>query len=250
MKNAAKVFKGVLVVLILFSVGFSCAIIQKEYYNEYKYKSITDIRDGLISIQTKGKYTDGEEVEMNGTAIAIREDLVLALTHVCTLPRKIAMPSPFGMIEIDKDVEYEKNYINGKEVELVKRVDDVSLFKAEKLTPIGFELGDSDSLEIGTKVFMVGWSGLKERNFKQGIVSVLDLTCEEWDSKEFGLGKDMFMHTAPTNPGDSGSPLFARKGNKYEIVGIINAKYFGYDGMGFAIRINFIKNLINDIRED
>ena len=50
--------------------------------------------------------------------------------------------------------------------------------------------------------------------------------------------------TAPVQPGNSGGPVFDSKGN---LVGIINAKYFGAENASYAIKSIYLLNLFESL---
>jgi V8-like Glu-specific endopeptidase len=50
-----------------------------------------------------------------------------------------------------------------------------------------------------------------------------------------------FQSTIPVQPGNSGGPVFNESG---QLVGVINASYKDADNVSYAIKLNYIKNLI------
>ncbi len=81
----------------------------------------------------------------------------------------------------------------------------------------------------------------------EGIVSCVDRAINI-DGTPF----NMIQVTAAINPGNSGGPLFNTYG---EVVGIVSAKYSGYantaaEGLGFAIPINDVIAMVEDIMEN
>ncbi|HMF51202.1 MAG TPA: DegQ family serine endoprotease [Candidatus Saccharimonadales bacterium] len=99
-------------------------------------------------------------------------------------------------------------------------------------------LGDSSVLRVGDWVMAIGNPFGLTNTVTTGIVSAKGRTI--------GAGPyDNFIQTdAPINPGNSGGPLFNMAG---EVVGI-NAAIFsqsgGNVGIGFAIPVNLVKNLL------
>ena len=81
----------------------------------------------------------------------------------------------------------------------------------------------------------------------EGIVSCVDRAINV-DGTPF----NMIQVTAAINPGNSGGPLFNAYG---EVVGIVSAKYSTYsstvvEGLGFAIPINDVIAMVEDIMEN
>lgn len=126
---------------------------------------------------------------------------------------------------------------------------DVAVLKidATDLTPVLF--GDSDILQIGETVMAIGNPlGELDYSITNGIVSALDRLITTDDSTSL----NMFQTNCAINPGNSGGPIFNSYG---EVVGIATAKYATsqsgatVEGLGFAIPINDVKEIIGDLIE-
>ncbi len=105
-------------------------------------------------------------------------------------------------------------------------------------------LGDSDTLEIGESVLAIGNPFGLDRTVTSGIVSA--------KGRRIGAGPyDNFIQTdASINPGNSGGPLINHRG---EVVGVNTAIYSrggGNVGIGFAIPINLVKELLPQLQSD
>jgi S1-C subfamily serine protease len=50
-----------------------------------------------------------------------------------------------------------------------------------------------------------------------------------------------YQISVPIQPGNSGAPLFDDQGN---LIGIVNAKHLLAENAGYAIKVNYLKNLI------
>jgi serine protease Do len=104
-------------------------------------------------------------------------------------------------------------------------------------------LGNSDTLQVGDWVIAIGNPfGLSE-TVTAGIVSAKGRVIGE------GPYEDFIQTDASINPGNSGGPLVNMEG---EVIGI-NAAIFsqsgGNIGIGFAIPINLVKNVAQEIRQ-
>lgn len=101
------------------------------------------------------------------------------------------------------------------------------------------EMGDSDSLEVGTWVVAIGSPFGLEQTVTAGIVSA--------KGRIIGSGPyDDFIQTdASINPGNSGGPLINLKG---EVVGINTAIVASGQGIGFAIPINMAKEIVVQLK--
>ena len=105
-------------------------------------------------------------------------------------------------------------------------------------------LGDSDGLEIGEAVLAIGNPFGLDRTVTSGIVSA--------KGRRIGAGPyDNFIQTdASINPGNSGGPLINHRG---EVVGVNTAIYSrggGNVGIGFAIPVNLVKELLPQLEND
>lgn len=125
---------------------------------------------------------------------------------------------------------------------------DVAVIKieAEDLQPV--VLGNSDHLNVGDTVLAVG-NPLGELTFSMssGIASSVNRAINV-DGTPF----NMIQVDASINHGNSGGPLFNTYG---EVVGIVSAKYSsesntGAEGLGFAIPINDVSAIVEDIMEN
>jgi serine protease Do len=96
-------------------------------------------------------------------------------------------------------------------------------------------LGDSDRLRVGEWVVAVGNPFGLSNTVTAGIVSA--------KGRVIGAGPyDDFIQTdASINPGNSGGPLFNLQG---EVVGINTAIIPNGQGIGFAVPVNLVKNLL------
>ncbi|BAI80530.1 peptidase S1C, Do [Deferribacter desulfuricans SSM1] len=110
--------------------------------------------------------------------------------------------------------------------------------KDEELKPL--PLGDSDKTEVGEWVVAIGNPFGLEWTVTAGIISA--------KGRVLGEGPyDNFMQTdASINPGNSGGPLVNMKG---EVVGINTAIIPSGQGLGFAIPVNMLKELLPKLKE-
>ncbi|MBI9088562.1 MAG: DegQ family serine endoprotease [Desulfobacterium sp.] len=117
---------------------------------------------------------------------------------------------------------------------------DLALLKVEADDLEHLELGDSESLEVGTWVVAIGSPFGLEQTVTAGIVSA--------KGRIIGSGPyDDFIQTdASINPGNSGGPLLNLEG---EVVGINTAIIASGQGIGFAIPANLARGIIDQLRD-
>lgn len=110
--------------------------------------------------------------------------------------------------------------------------------KGAKLKTI--PLGNSDSIEIGEWVIAIGSPHGLEWTVTAGIISAKgrNLNAGPYDS---------FIQTdASINQGNSGGPLLNMKG---EVVGINSMIYANSQGLGFAVPVNMLKDLLPQLKD-
>jgi len=137
-------------------------------------------------------------------------------------------------VRLSNEREYEAEVV-GRDRKL-----DLALIKlkdASNLPSVSF--GSSDSLRVGESVVAVGNPYGLGHTVTLGIVSA--------KARAIGAGPyDDFIQTdASINPGNSGGPLFNWKG---EVIGINAAIRAGANGIGFAIPVNSLKDVLPQLR--
>lgn len=99
------------------------------------------------------------------------------------------------------------------------------------------ELGDSDSVKIGEKVIAIGNPLGLSFSTSEGIISARDR-----------IGSNnlpyYFQTDASLNPGNSGGPLINKEG---KVIGINNFKIISGESLGFALEINYARDIVNQI---
>ena len=127
---------------------------------------------------------------------------------------------------------------------------DVAVLKIEASGLQTVTLGDSDQLKVGQAVMAIG-NPLGELTYSltDGLISALDRLITTGSGND-STTMNMLQTNCAINPGNSGGPLFNSYG---EVIGITTAKYStsssgtNVEGLGFAIPINDVKNIISDL---
>jgi serine protease Do len=159
-----------------------------------------------------------------------RDGSILTNNHVVENAQKI-------VVKLADEQEYEAKVV-GRDPKT-----DIAVIKIEAkttLTPANF--GDSDRLEVGEWVMAIGNPFGLDSTVTSGIVSA--------KGRHIGQGPyDNFIQTdASINPGNSGGPLINLRG---EVIGINTAIFSrtgGNIGIGFAIPVNLVKELLPQLR--
>lgn len=119
---------------------------------------------------------------------------------------------------------------------------DIAVLKADEIDePFPYvTLGDSDTLQVGELVVCIGNPlGRLSGTVTVGVVSAL-----ERQINNNGYTMDLIQTDASINSGNSGGPLINSFG---EVVGVTNAKMPSAEGLGFAIPISDVDEIIESI---
>jgi len=124
---------------------------------------------------------------------------------------------------------------------------DVAVVRIEAKDVRPLPLGDSDGIDVGDWVVAIGNPYGLSHTVSAGIVSAKGRTKEDVQLDPAGY-YDFLQTDASINPGNSGGPLLDLKG---EVVGINSAiRGGGAQGIGFAIPINMVKQLLPMLLHD
>lgn len=121
-------------------------------------------------------------------------------------------------------------------------IHDIAVIKVKGKNFRSAELGDSDKLRVGQKVYAIGnpFGLAGGPSVTSGVVSAINRTIES----ERGFIEGLVQTDASINPGNSGGPLVDVTGK----VVAINTSIIPYaKGIGFAIPINSAKSCTDDI---
>jgi serine protease Do len=133
------------------------------------------------------------------------------------------------------------------EVVATDHITDIAVVRidAKGLRPL--PLGDSDTLDVGDWVVAIGNPFGLSHTVSAGIISAKGRSRQDVQLDPSGY-YDFLQTDASINPGNSGGPLLNLKG---EVVGINTAiRGGGAQGIGFAIPINMVKQLLPMLLRD
>ena len=192
--------------------------------------------DSYVAIST----TTQSGSEGVGSGIIITEDGYISTNyHVVENAKKITVILSNG----DKR---EAKYIDGDEV------NDIAVLKIQGRNLPAATLGDSDQTKVGERVMAIGtpYSASYAGSMTAGYVSGINRQYAVKNSNGT-VNKILKLIQTDTsvNPGNSGGPLFNMNG---EVIGVVTMKIAGsnYEGMGFALPINGVRDMIFDIIEN
>lgn len=147
-------------------------------------------------------------------------------------------------VTLSSDIELEATYVNGDQYY------DIAVLKIDSkdVTKVA-TLKEPSKIELGDSVFAVGSPLGKDYmgTITKGIISGINrMVTVKIDNQNYLM--EVMQTDAPINSGNSGGPLCNIKG---EVIGISSSKIkeTGVEGIGFAIPIDSVKAILNDIEQ-
>jgi putative serine protease PepD len=179
-------------------------------------------------------HTGTREGDAAGSGVVLSEDgLVLTNAHVIEGAQTIEVDFADGQTAEARVIGSAPEY----DVALVQAED-----LAEPVTPA--ELGSSDALQVGDDVVAIGNAlNLGDTpSVTTGIVSALGRAIQSPSGDTLA---DLIQTDAAINPGNSGGPLLNASG---QVVGINTAILADAQNVGFALSIDSITSIIDDLK--
>jgi len=126
---------------------------------------------------------------------------------------------------------------------------DLAVLKISDKSLPYLELGNSDKIDLGETVVAIGNPlGEFEDTLSSGIVSGLSRKITAYGGlplKATSL-RGLIQTDAAINPGNSGGPLVNMEG---KAIGVNTAMVMGAQNIGFAIPINYAKNILEEVKK-
>jgi serine protease Do len=197
----------------------------------------------VVTVLTRGEKLEStvfgrvrQETKGLGSGFVVDHDgIILTNNHVIEGADTIK-------VKLSNDAIYPANVV-GRDA-----LTDVAVVKIEEhnLTPL--VLGDSDKEEVGDWVIAIGNPFELSHTVSVGIISAKGRTVADVPLGDETGYYDFLQTDASINPGNSGGPLLNLRG---EAVGINTAiRGGGAQGIGFAIPINMVKQLLPMLLHD
>lgn len=167
-----------------------------------------------------------------GSGIILTSDgYILTNAHVIDGANKMK-------VTLNDGTQYETKVIG------IDKAADVAVIKIDAENLTAAELGNSDEANLGEAVAVVGAAGSFENSITYGYISALDREVETNYSSSGVL--NCIQTDAALNPGNSGGALVNMYGQVIGLsVGGMSHEY--YEGIGFAIRINDVIPIAEDL---
>ncbi len=195
--------------------------------------TIKDFQIKEIGFKSSNTSNSDMNVKATGTGLIISQNgYIVTNYHVIENSNSI-------QVEVIHDGK-EKTY-NAK-VEQKDIDNDLAILKIQdedfETLPIQYDINSNSAINVGESVFTIGFpyalGGMgKEAKFNDGKISA---------KTGFNGAINSFQTSIPVQAGNSGGPVFNQNG---ELVGIINAKFRKGDNVSYAIKLNYLKILLD-----
>ncbi|MEO8760781.1 MAG: trypsin-like peptidase domain-containing protein, partial [Bacteroidia bacterium] len=193
-----------------------------------------------IDFKSTGVTTSNADLDVKATGSGLifsKSGYILTNYHVVDGANKILIEiNNAGVSKTYNATLVQKDEDN--DVAILKISDD----NFKPLTDINYSFKESGGVDVGATVFTIGYpyalSGMgKEAKFTDGKIS---------SKTGYNNAINTYQTSIPVQPGNSGGPLFNEKG---QLIGVVNAKVKGADNVSYAIKLNYVKNLIELLPE-
>lgn len=164
-----------------------------------------------------------------GSGVLIQDGRILTAAHVVQAADKI-------------EVEFSDGQIAPAKVIASLPRADVAMLKLDWVpyNAVPAKLGDSDKMQVGDDVFIIG--------APYGIghsLSVGHVSARRPANVSFGAVKlELFQTDAAINKGNSGGPMFNMAGEVVGVISYILSQSGGFEGLGFAVTTNVAQKLL------
>ncbi len=213
--------------------------------------SLSRIIESLYTVRTEVEFridATGQvfKKDLQGTGVVLFGKYLLTVEHITRLDPP-TVNTPVGEVKVETTKVSERTVLeyDGKSYPLERLVLDkdldVALFQLPeglKLVSFPYRIGNSDELQVGNFVYLIGNPMNFGINVREGIVS--SLKAPKVVSKVNSIAENAFMVSNGLNPGDSGTPVIAIRDGRYELVGLSQGSFIRSQRLGWVIRINTV----------
>jgi len=203
-------------------------------FEEAVIRAVEKVKESVVNISTiqlvKRYLFEVFPAKGVGSGFIVRENgIIVTCHHVIQNARKINVITSDG-----------KNY-SAKLIGSDEKTD-LALLKIDEESLPTVKLGDSDKLRVGQIVIALGnpFGLFGEATVTMGVISAIGRTIRT----DRGIFENLIQTDAAINPGNSGGPLINSDG---EVIGVNNSIVPFAQGIGFAIPINTLKAIFDDL---
>lgn len=203
-----------------------------------QYRQLSPWGDDPFFRQFFGDRTYTQQVAGLGSGFLISPDgYILTNDHVAGNAKEITVTLTSGK-------QYKASLVG------TDQLTDIALLKIDGKDFPYIILGKSDDVMVGEWVIALGNPfGLFDINDKPTVtVGVVSNTGVRLERQDGGVYRDMIQTDAAINSGNSGGPLLNALGEVIGVNSVIYTPNQGNIGLGFAIPINRVKNIVAELR--
>ena len=192
--------------------------------------SVVIVRTVQTGIAPEGQ---GQLISMGGlgSGVIIASDgKILTAAHVVQAADRVGVEFPDGRLLPAKVIASEP-------------AADIALLQVEGVLPqtaVAAEVGDSDRVEVGEQIFIVGAPFGISHTLTVGHISARHTRALLYA----GFQMELFQTDAAINQGNSGGPMFNLSGQVVGIVSHIISRTGAFEGLGFVVTANMARRLL------
>ena len=237
-------FIGLILMFGIMKINGKTTVVQNVKNKNIKtttVEEVSDLKTAINNVYEAVVYIEvsGDRTSSSGSGFVYKTDdkygYILTNYHVIESGKKFR-------VTFNDGTEIDAEYVNGDEYY------DIAILKIskDKVKNVA-TIGDSSTLELGDTVFTVGAPLGKDYmgTITKGIVSGINrMVSVSLTSGSYLM--EVIQTDASINSGNSGGPICNIKG---EVIGITSSKLIGsgVEGMGFAIPMNSVMEIISSI---
>lgn len=237
-------FLGLILMFGIMKINGKTTVVQNVKNKNIKtttVEEVSDLKTAINNVYESVVYIEvsGDRTSSSGSGFVYKTDdkygYILTNYHVIESGKKFR-------VTFNDGTEIDAEYVNGDEYY------DIAILKIskDKVKNVA-TIGDSSTLELGDTVFTVGAPLGKDYmgTITKGIVSGINrMVSVSLTSGSYLM--EVIQTDASINSGNSGGPICNIKG---EVIGITSSKLIGsgVEGMGFAIPMNSVMEIISSI---
>ena len=199
------------------------------------YKLYPNQGEERSSESQAGSISKPAVAQWSGSAVAIAKYYLATNYHVVEDASSLVVTGVNGNLRKDYMIE----------VVATDKTNDLAICKVIDNDFDGFGVirygFNTETVDVGTEIFVLGYP------MTNYMGEELKLTTGVISSKSGYKGDvSIYQISAPVQPGNSGGPLFSNNG---DLIGIVNAKLTGAENVGYAIKLSYLRNLIESCNE-
>ena len=195
------------------------------------------VKDSVVVIRTESRdlspWPGGEQVSVGGlgSGVLVHPDgIILTAAHVIQTAEKIEVLFSDG-------ATYEARVFSSEPSADIAAIKLTRIPSGRTVAP----LADSDKVEVGDEIFVVGAPHGISYTMTVGHISARRIANQVWG----GLSQaELFQTDAAINTGNSGGPMFNLDGEVVGIVSSMISRSGSFEGLGFVVTSNMAKLLV------